>query len=540
MRNLQLLFILFLSALLLSSNCEIDNPFDPDDPNDPPDPEEVFKSSIDTSILVQEDYLGKFSDYLSTMDTVSAKAQLLIEIQNDPYVDMAQASPQGIGIEFKNGRAGFLLLNSYSDKIIQAPPPIIEIQPRDPVLPASKCAMFIDTRFTELNKYGDKILEAHQRNLIKTEFGPPGIYYGKEANVDLFANLTGCGVIQIYSHGVYPFGDKVYLMTGEQAIRGNYATALAYQNDMEASVQNLMLISHKVPKSVAIGNDTIVSVYGVSAEFVNKYNDFTADSTLMIGGFCYSGIGGWPNKMVNAGALGYLGFDWVLRADLDLDWTNDLLTKLCDTLMAEPYTAGQWFNEKARWHNYPSRFGSDPNNRTDVVYKGSNDLALWFKEELEILRIEVSFFIGDATFVFNYYDGSPSVTGYGGHAKVFTSVNGTSTFVNNRYSTTFDRTFLGQTYTGNMEVNLTPFSVNVQADETKKYSVNTVHYTMSLNNVAFDPAESSETVKVYQSKGSSLNSISTSYTFTTPNYQEVMTNYNIAGDDYVRVSVFYH
>ena len=131
-------------------------------------------------------------------------------------------------------------------------------------------------------------------------FTKPEIYLNGKATLDLFTSLSGYGIIHIYSHGwAWPSKwntTEVYLMTGETI---DPVTSQKYEKELYDG--NIPLIK----------NHGTFEHYWLHPDFFASKNNFEKDSTIFYGGFCFSFLGGWPDKILNKSkALAYTGFTW--------------------------------------------------------------------------------------------------------------------------------------------------------------------------------------------------------------------------------------
>lgn len=109
---------------------------------------------------------------------------------------------------------------------------------------------------------------------------------------------------------------EVYFKTSEVA--GNVTTQKYYKDIVDKEI--LLMQSVK----------TGVTIYYIAPDFIKRYNDFSNDTVLFYGGFCYSFLGTWP-LLVDACASGtYFGFDWIARAGKCANWAVDLVDKMSE------------------------------------------------------------------------------------------------------------------------------------------------------------------------------------------------------------------
>ena len=171
--------------------------------------------------------------------------------------------------------------------------------------------------------------------------------------------------------------------------------------------------------------------------------------------------------------------------------------------------------------------------------------------ESSILRVEVHFFIDDCTFIWTYNDGSNPITAtHTSHGASITSVSGTNNYtpdninadVTGWYDTTFDRSFLGTTYSGTMEIIFFQgnTSIALEVDQTRKFGGTTKHITVSHPGVLH--SASSDSTDSYRIENTHF---TTSYTdssgtwATTGSIKTLQPGYVCGPNSYLGVTVYY-
>jgi len=168
-----------------------------------------------------------------------------------------------------------------------------------------------------------------------------------------------------------------------------------------------------------------------------------------------------------------------------------------------------------------------------------------------ILRVEVHLFIEDCTFIWTYSDRSPITAAHTSYGASITSVSGTSTYtpdninadVTGWYDTTFDRSFLGTTYSGTMEIIFFQgnTSIALEVDQTRKFGGTTKHITVSHPGVLH--SASSDSTDSYRIENTHF---ATSYTdssgtwATTGSIKTLQPGYVCGPNSYLSVLIFYH
>ena len=163
------------------------------------------------------------------------------------------------------------------------------------------------------------------------------IYKNQDASLDRFTQLSGNGIIHVYSHGLaYPDEkniQEVYLKTGEIA---NLSSTQKYWDDIKNG--NILLCYTKSGVSQK-GN-----VYFISPSFIALHNNFSKDTVLFYGGFCFSFLGTWDNLYTKFAKGAYFGFSWSVYTNWNAMWATSLIDSLSDTLTGPAYNPEIWIN----------------------------------------------------------------------------------------------------------------------------------------------------------------------------------------------------
>jgi hypothetical protein len=189
-----------------------------------------------------------------------------------------------------------------------------------------------------------------------------------EVRLDYLKNLRSRndGIISFNSHG-YAWPDntnieEVYFLTGEEQFR---TTTEQFYTD---------LIEKKV---ILLKRKNGQTRYYISPDFLTKYNDFSNDTILFYGGFCYSFLGSWPS-LVNSCASGtYFGFDWAVKSDKCAGWAVSLVEYLSDQDAGQPHTVEDWMAESPIDKQY---FSEKYDKTIHILYEGNGVLTLWRPE----------------------------------------------------------------------------------------------------------------------------------------------------------------
>ncbi len=360
MKNIGM-FVLLL-FVILSLSCGDDS--NPAEPNISEEAEQI-KSAI---VKPQEKNDQLLTELLTSMDPLPAMDSVLAVFLKDTLVAWGAVSSQGIAIQYKNGIRGGIFLDaedmpdstgSSRGKRIDS----IDLESSLPkTRPSAEKTIFLNPTYHERKYWADLIIQNYNDRLPTAGFKKPAVFRNAEVTVDKFQNLQGYGIIHVYSHGwAWPSKyniQEVYLLTGEAA---TLVSLEKYKEEIHAGA---------IP---VIRQHAASSFLWISPDYVARYNNFSADTTLFYGGFCFSYLGNWPRTLVNdLGAGGYFGFDWSVYTSENAKWNLNLMMNLCDTSQHPAMTASGWMNnEIPKWF-----WGAEDKKIVNIKYLGRQDLAL--------------------------------------------------------------------------------------------------------------------------------------------------------------------
>lgn len=226
----------------------------------------------------------------------------------------------------------------------------------------------INPTYWERSEYAAPLIQYYLNNCFpKVGFDFPIHYLNWTGTLDIFSQLSGYGIIHIYSHGAAWPNNKniqeVYLLTGESASDN---TTKKYWNDIKSG--NIFLGLTKV------SNSETANVYWISEKFIASHNDFSKDTVLFYGGFCYSFLGGWDQLYKKFAKGSYFGFDWSVWTDMNANWAKSLIDSLCDTLRRPPYNPEKWMTGPNPAKSY---YDNDDKKTVHIEYVGDATLTLW-------------------------------------------------------------------------------------------------------------------------------------------------------------------
>lgn len=492
------------------------------------DEDKELVAQSDSILSMQDQILQAIEQTLSQMDTIAAKQAIIQDFQNDPAILSIVETYEGLSITYKNGKKGVITLRtSKSEEGFQSED-VLQVRSLYDVPPTKK-ALYLITADSDINGSGEKLAVAAKVQLTKPGFAFE-IARGPNFNLEKLRNLEGYGIIHIWAHGALFNGDvnEPYLCTDDEIDPALYVSKLITNKDA--------WIDGQLGYNTQTVNGQTKHRFFVFPEYIYKNNDFSADSTMIYGGFCYSALGNWKKIFSEAKALTYLGYDWVIGSGTDEGWMTDMYVKMCDTTRQDPYTLPKWFSDTNPV--YKSKKNPNPKNNGYTythLWGHLTNAAFWVpKEKTTILRIDVDLYLEDAEFRF-VVDGSETY-GNGAHRAFVSSREGTSSHVGSTYTTTFNRSWFGTDYTGSMTLNFRgDGKVNVNITQHRKTGSCNSTYEI----IKYDLPYSSSEGAYYQSGISAHQALVTSFhKQCTATYEELY-SYNTHANDYFKVDVVY-
>lgn len=349
--------------LLITFSCkkETDEPFD-----------DKAKKEYEALIAIQDSSDMVLANFEATMDSAAAVEALAQWFRNKENVEWAIVSSQGISVSYTNGMFGGILLDPERYDWDQKDSNNHLNKPEENAAPLKNLPSFKKARCVNaaMDEFFD--VDAYQFNTWKEKLNSIGyecVYnLNDEVKLDYlrFLKSRKDGIISLNSHGyAWPARNniqEVYFLTGEEQ---SVNTTQNFYNDLVE--KRVIMIKRKNGKTR----------YYIAPDFLTKYNDFSKDTILFYGAFCYSFLGNWPS-LVNACASGtYFGFDWAVRSDKCADWAVSLVNYLADKSVDQPNTTEGWMTNST----IPKHYVDEKQNRTiRILYEGNGAFTLWQPE----------------------------------------------------------------------------------------------------------------------------------------------------------------
>jgi len=333
-----------------------------------PDQEKAYHQNVMT---LQQQAADNFSSWLQTMDSLEAIQQLQAFFLADPSVVSAEIGSQGIAVQYSNGMRGGIFLNPQDEFETDSTQLDLQQFAGNKDLPGKalvnkKKAIFLNPSYWERSDEANGVIASYNQNLPKAGFALQNVYKGMDASVDRFTQLSEYGFIHIYSHG-WAWPDKeeleeVYVLTGEKV---SETTSWKYWQEI--------LNGNIILGEAEVAQDTWENVYYLRESFIAGHNDFSKDTVLFYGGFCFSHLGTWPELEQTFGNGAYFGFNWRVETRWNCKMAKSLVASLTDTLVAQPGTTEGWWSNpspaKNRWDSGDERF-------CHILYTGDAGLKL--------------------------------------------------------------------------------------------------------------------------------------------------------------------
>jgi len=349
----------------------------------PSDPElndtwsEASEQYCEQVLNLQDEIGADFEDWLLTMDSLDAVEKAYKSFISNEFVESATISSQGISVQYDNGMRGGLFISTKDDKtqetgIMQAENNSVFKSDGLKSLVNKRKMILINPHYYERSYFTDQIFDITSSNISRAGYELSAFYKNTEAKVDRFTELSGYGIIQIYSHGwAWPKEKNitdVYLLTGETA---NTTTSKKYWSELKTGNIPIMKIAG-------------ANKYLISPEFIHKYNDFSKDTVLFYGGFCYSFLGDWPDIIESFADGAYVGFDWSVYTFRNANWAVNSMAMMSDTSKATPFTLEQWMQNSAMEKSYDN---PDDKRVVEIHYVGDGKLTLWDKVKVQLIAL---------------------------------------------------------------------------------------------------------------------------------------------------------
>ena len=343
---------------------------------------DLFKHTL----TLQDQACENYVTWSQTMDSLAAITKLRQFFLSDPAVTAATIGSQGVMVQYSNGFRGGILLNYEEDtkdssrvRNSYQEGPCGSSKLKSPA--TNKKMIFLDPQSSELGIYTQDLINNYNQNLPNVDYTLE-VYKDEQANLDRFCHLAGYGIIQVYTHGcAWPDTENttdVYLMTGEVVDKANFKDNKFYK---EMKDGNLAYIQPSKPK---FWNKTVY--YMISKDFITSHNDFSKDTTLFLGNFCWSYLGSWPNIQKSFAKAAYFGYDWSCNLDQACIWSTSLMDDLCDKTIPSPETVQGWMGNSVPksydswqwvtldWKTVSIKYSGDP---TLTLWKNSSTSSLW-------------------------------------------------------------------------------------------------------------------------------------------------------------------
>ncbi len=324
-------------------------------------------------INLQDEVSAKLNDWFSSLDSLEAIQMAQQEFANDPNVSSVTVGSQGIMVQYANGMRGGLFLNPDRGEDIEGKSSFMKRNfdaHSDNNLKAivnQKKMLFLDPTVSQFPNAHEKEVSNDVPNLDRIG---TGFYTYNGTNLDEFANLAGNGIINISSHGAaWPDQNnitEVYLLTG---VTENKANSDEYWDE---------IADGKIPIIMADEDNK----YWISPEFITEHNDFSQDTILFYGCFCYSNLGGWPGIVESFAEGAYVGFDWIVEVRWASYWSTDLIRQMSDTSRTDPVSIGTWMSDPDIEHSY---YDNTHHRTVSIHYTGDGTLKLWNKTQVDLI-----------------------------------------------------------------------------------------------------------------------------------------------------------
>jgi uncharacterized protein (TIGR02145 family) len=324
-------------------------------------------------VTLQKQAIENYSTWSETMDSMAVINQLEQFFAGDTSVSSVITGSQGIAVQYTNGMRGGIFLDPKDNSGDTTQ--LLDIKDQREYFPSNlkstvnlKKKIFLNPSYWQRSFWIDQIIGYDHTCLPKIGFDQPVFYKNAEANLDKFSHLSGHGIIYIYSHGwAWPKESNItdiYLMTGEEA---SVSSAMNHWDEIKSGIITI---------SITKTSGGMKDIYWISKDFITSHNDFSKDTILFYGGFCYSYLGSWP-EIRNSFARGaYFGSSWSVTSHYCTDWAINLLWMMTDTSKTPPVTTQNWMDDPSHPKSY---WDNELAVTVKVQYAGDPSLTLWVK-----------------------------------------------------------------------------------------------------------------------------------------------------------------
>jgi hypothetical protein len=446
----------------------------------PPDDDHTKElKKIDSLVTTQSDYNDTLNVLFTHLDSTVAKDSLVKILLADPNVQMAQSSSQGIAIKYTNGMRGGILFDPKDGEEVAGKGSEFKLNsyyggdPGPGHKPSSKGTIFLNPSYWQRQHWADPLVAKANASFAKTGYNNFEVFTNAQCTVDKFTSLSGYGVVHIYTHGwAWPDDNnitEVYMLTGEAY---SAATTTKYLSEIQSG-------------KILMGTDHGANHYWLSPSFFAHYNNFSDDTTLFYGGFCYSGLGGWKDTLIQVAKAGaYVGFDWHVFTNWNAAWGRHMYTHMSDTSLARPMPLAEWRSADPDTDN--TYLDNEPGCQkyVSVWNYGYADLVLW--RALKILGIDppaaqVGVLVKVRGTGFGNSEGTSTIT-FGGVIATPTTWSDTLIVTAVPQGTTGGPVIVtvGENHSNSFPFNLATVSISIDADTVHLLPYDTTHFRATI------------------------------------------------------------
>jgi uncharacterized protein (TIGR02145 family) len=329
-----------------------------------------IKAYVNEITTLQDQAGQNFKTWTESMDSLAAIEKLNQFFLDNPNVSYTKVGSQGISVQYSNGTRGGIMLKSQRMPVRPAGMEVINpnpglVRPETKSVVNNKKMILFDASYSEVRNgeafkdFTDQVINSHRLNLPKVKFSLDKVYTDEEATLERYTQLSGYGIIDLASHG-FPWEDStgitdVYMLTGE------------------AVSENMKYLDDLTNRSIIILQYEGANKYWISEKFISDHNNFSRDTVLFIGSFCYSFRGKWPGLQKSFADGAYVGYNRSITLDWFVDWDSDLIYCLSDTSKSPLMNMADWMNDPRFAKNYTSEVD---HSDIHIEFAGDSTLTL--------------------------------------------------------------------------------------------------------------------------------------------------------------------
>lgn len=406
MRRLLSISIQCLLILLVGLSCSRDRLSPPEES------QTLTTAQVAQNLTKQRAFYDQMLAMAAQLDTTAALDSMVALVSRDPDVSWATNVNTGVNIQWKSGLRGFLVLRIRAEQGPADLDPWAGVPPGSDAaagqagfaavpytVPTNRKTLLLAPCYDEFRVWDQSVIDAGKLSLGGAGYDSFIVYKEDQVTLQRLRSVGagGYGIVRLSSHGA-PFPSTtdiqdVYVLTGQ--VRTPDAD----------SVNIVDLSEGRIGVTEYFGQH----LYSINADYFAKYNDFGTTNPLLLLGFCFGYLGGWPSDLRSTSKAGaVVGWDWEVVAGKDAGRTEYLLEAMCDSSQTVPTSLQTWYRRIGTSYQEEDR-------TITIHYSAPDSFALWQPANFRITEIDPM--VGEAgDYVFVYgagFGASPGIVKFG-------------------------------------------------------------------------------------------------------------------------------